>query len=186
MKKIFLTILFFLFFINTYAENYYYKPNNYFHIGKMESYDKVFTLYFKPREKAILAKGEKYNYINDYPQDLYIFNNKTKTEKALISYEWFPIKAKKLLINYNYPVFPEDFAYYLLSDNNTLVMVSANRGMNKNLQFNIKKRELILHEGLGKLDFIISSYAKSCGYESMKKKYRCNLFKPLISTNLIN
>jgi len=185
--KIFLLInLFFLFFSSSFAENKNFKSNNYFHIGKMESYNKVFTLYFKPREKAILARGEKYNYINDYPQDLYIFNNQTKTEIPLISYEWFPRKAKKLLINYNYPVFPEDFAYYLLSDNNTLVMVSANRKINENLQYNIKKKELKLHEGLGKLDFIISTYAKSCGYESMKEKYRCNLFKPLISTNLIN
>ena len=36
----------------------------------MESYNKNFTLYFKTRKKAILARGEDFNYINDYPQDL--------------------------------------------------------------------------------------------------------------------
>jgi len=45
--------------------------DNYFYIGKMESHNKDFTLFFKPREKAILAKGKNSNYINNYPQDLY-------------------------------------------------------------------------------------------------------------------
>ena len=48
-----------------------YYDNNYFHIGKMNSYNSEFTLYFKTRKKAILAKGEFSNYINDFPQDLY-------------------------------------------------------------------------------------------------------------------
>ena len=157
-----------------------------FFIGKMESYDKKFTLYFKTREKAILARGEHYNYITDYPQDLYIYDHKTKEDIPLISYEWFPSKAKKILNSYDFPVFPEDFAYYLLSDNNTLVLVSAMKNINKNLQFNIDKKELKIHDGIGKLDFIISTYAKSCGYGNLKEKYRCNLFKPLISNNLIN
>ena len=152
----------------------------------MDSYNKDFTLYFKTREKAILARGENYNYITDYPQDLYIYNYKTKKEAPLISYEWFPSKAKKILTNYDFPVFPEDFAYYLLRDNNTLVMVSAIKNVNKNLEFNISKKELELHDGIGKLDFIISTYAKSCGYGKLKEKYSCNLFKPLISINLIN
>ena len=41
-----------------------YYDNNYFHIGKMNSYNSEFTLYFKTRKKAILAKGEFSNYIN--------------------------------------------------------------------------------------------------------------------------
>ena len=49
-----------------------YYDNNYFHIGKMNSYNSEFTLYFKTRKKAILAKGEFSNYINDFPQDLYL------------------------------------------------------------------------------------------------------------------
>ena len=56
----------------------------------------------KTRQKSVLAKGENYNYITDYPQDLYIYNNKTKTEKPLISYEWFPSSAKQILRNYNF------------------------------------------------------------------------------------
>ena len=42
-----------------------YYDNNYFHIGKMNSYNSKFTLYFKTRKKAILAKGEFSNYINE-------------------------------------------------------------------------------------------------------------------------
>ena len=68
---------------------------------------------------------EESNYITDFPQDLYIYNYKTKTSLPLISYEWFPSKAKFFLEEYDFPVFPEDFAYYLLKDNNTLVMISA-------------------------------------------------------------
>tara|TARA_Y100000590_G_scaffold146315_1_gene168148 strand:+ start:54 stop:596 length:543 start_codon:yes stop_codon:yes gene_type:complete len=177
-----LILLLFLF----YSTNIFAESDDYFFIGKMESYNNDFTLYFKSREKAILARGENNNYINDYPQDLYIYDHKAKTDLPLISYEWFPGKAKKILNNYDFPVFPEDFAYYLLSDNNTLVMVSAMKNVNKNLQFDISKKELKIHDGLGKLDFIISTYARSCGYGSLNSNHRCNIFKPLISQNLIN
>ena len=88
--------------------------------------------------------------------------------------------------DYDYPVFPEDFAYYLLEDNNTLVMVSANKNISKNLTFDIQKKELRSNDRSGKLGFIISSYAKNCGYAALDKKHECNLFKPLISKNLIN
>ena len=50
--------------------------NEMFFIGKMDSHNKDFTLFFKTREKSILAKGENYNYVTDYPQDLYIYNYK--------------------------------------------------------------------------------------------------------------
>ena len=159
---------------------------NIFFIGKMDSYNKNFTLYFKTRDIAILARGENYNYITDYPQDLYIYDHHTQKDTALISYDWFPSRARRILLNYDYPVFPEDFAYYLLSDNNTLVMVSVNKNIINNLQFNIEKKELKLHDGYGKLNFIISAYAQNCGYKKMREKYACNLFKPLISNNLIN
>jgi hypothetical protein len=152
----------------------------------MESYNKNFTLYFKTREKAILARGENYNYITDYPQDLYIYNHKTKTDLPLISYEWFPSKAKRILTDYDFPVFPEDFAYYLLKDNNTLILVSAIKKVNKNLQFNISKKNLQAYDNKGKLDFIISSIAKKCGYFDLNEKYNCDYYKPLISKNLIN
>ena len=102
MKKLIL-LLFIFYYSNVFAET-----DDYFFIGKMDSYNKNFTLYFKSREKAILARGENDNYINDYPQDLYIYNHKTKTDLPLISYEWFPRKAKKILNNYDFPVFPED------------------------------------------------------------------------------
>ena len=62
----------------------------------MESYNQKFTLYFKTREKAIVARGKNFNYITDYPQDLYIYNYFTKEEVPLISYDWFPKKAKTI------------------------------------------------------------------------------------------
>ena len=61
-----------------------------FHIDQMNSHDDNFALYFKTREKAVLARGENSNYINDFPKDLYIYNYKTKESLPLISYEWFP------------------------------------------------------------------------------------------------
>tara|TARA_Y100000590_G_scaffold466459_1_gene641919 strand:- start:1772 stop:2332 length:561 start_codon:yes stop_codon:yes gene_type:complete len=186
VKKIFYLLFFILFSTKLYSEQKDNKFDNYFNIGQMTSYNKSFTLYFKTREKAILAKGEDFNYITDYPQDLYIYNHETKVDKALISYEWFPRKAKSVLQEYDFPVFPEDFAYYLLKDNNTLVMVSAIKNLNKNLEFNINNRELKAYNNIGKLDFIISTYAKSCGYRSFHSKYECYLYKPLISQNLIN
>ena len=157
-----------------------------FFVGKMESYNQKFTLYFKTREKAIIARGENFNYITDYPQDLYIYNHFTKEEVPLISYDWFPKKAKTISKNYKYPVFPEDFAYYLLNDNNTLILVSAIKNFNQNLQYDIKNKKLTNYENTGKLNFVISTYAKNCGYKTVKNNYECNLFKPLVSKNLIN
>mgnify|MGYP003327418983 CR=1 FL=1 len=43
----------------------------------MKSYDNEFTLYFKTREKSVLAKGQEFNYIKDYPQDLYYLQMET-------------------------------------------------------------------------------------------------------------
>ena len=37
--------------------------DEYFFIGKMESYNKNFILYFKTRKKPILARGEYFNYL---------------------------------------------------------------------------------------------------------------------------
>ncbi len=135
----------------------------------MDSYDNAFTLFFKTRKKSILARGENSNYITDFPQDLYIYIHETKKEFPLISYEWFPRKAKKIL-----------------GDNNTLILVSASKNLNQNLEFNIKKKELKSYRKKGKLDFIISSYAKTCGYSNLESNFTCNLYKPLISNNLVN
>ena len=162
------------------------EKEDFFYIGKMQSYNNDFTLYFKTRSKAVLARGEEFNYITDYPQDLYIYNNHTKSDESLISYDWFPSKAKQIIENYDFPVFPEDFAYYLLNDNNTLIMVSAIKNINANLVFDISKRNLKRYDKKNRLEFIISSVAKKCGYLSLEEKYNCNYYKPLISNNLIN
>ena len=152
----------------------------------MVSHDNSFTLFFKTRKKAILAKGEEFNYINDYPQDLYIYDRKTKETEPLITYDWFPRHAKFYLSNYNFPVFPEDFAYYLMKDDKTLIMVSAVKNINQNFKFDISTRKLRKYSTKGKLDFIISSVIKDCGFLTMNETYECNYYKPLISQNLIN
>ena len=157
-----------------------------FYIGKMESHNDDFVLFFKTREKAILARGEEFNYITDYPQDLYMYNKKTKKTEPLITYEWFPRIAKFYLLNYDFPVFPEDFAYYLMQDNKTLIMVSAVKNINQNLKFDILTKKLDKYPTKGKLDFIVSSISKNCGFSSMEDTYECNYYKPLISQNLIN
>ena len=142
MKKL-IFIIFILFYSNlSFADLNDTNYGKYFYIGKMQSHHDKFTLFFKTREKAIIAKGENSNYINDYPQDLYIYDHFTEEEYPLISYDWFPKKAKKFFKSYKYPVFPEDFAYYLLNDNNTLILVSAFKDYNQNLTFDIQKKKL--------------------------------------------
>ena len=185
--KVFLVFIFLSLFIqNSNSESNLTKLDDIFYIGKMESHNKDFVLFFKTREKAILAKGEEFNYITDYPQDLYIYDKKTKKTEPLITYEWFPRLAKFYLSNYDFPVFPEDFAYYLMKDNKTLIMVSAIKNINQNLKFDISTKKLDKYPTKGKLDFIVSSISKDCGFSSMEAIYKCNYYKPLISKNLIN
>ena len=187
MRKFILTLFYLTLISNSViAEDTESSANSLFHIGQMNSHDKHFALFFKNRDKAILARGEDYNYVTDFPQDLYIYNYKTKISSALISYEWFPSQAKNLLEGYDYPVFPEDFAYYLLKDNNTLVMISAIKNIKTNFKFDIASKKLNQYPSNGKFDFIISSIAKNCGHSNLKENYKCNYYKPLISNNLIN
>ncbi len=187
MNKIFLLIIL-LFFINkiAIAKDSEFLADDLFHIDQMNSYNKDFALYFKGREKSILARGETENYINDYPKDLYIYDYKTKTSSSLISYDWFPSHAKYYLEEYDFPVFPDDFAYYLLKDNKTLVMISAVKSLNANFKYDIASKKLELYPTTGKFDFIISSFSKDCGHYKFDDNYKCNIYKPLISSNLIN
>mgnify|MGYP003691296217 FL=1 len=86
MKKILLLIIILLSFETfVFAQDNKSLVDNLFHIDQMNSHNKNFTLYFKTRDKAILAIGEKKNYINDFPKDLYIYNYKTKKSSPLIS-----------------------------------------------------------------------------------------------------
>ena len=55
-----------------------------FYIDQMNSHNKNFALYFKGREQSILARGENSNYINDFPNDLYIYDYETKCKNARI------------------------------------------------------------------------------------------------------
>ena len=187
MLRIILLIIFFLSLNKiVIAKDNKFLADDLFHIDQMNSHNKNFALYFKGREKSILARGESSNYINDFPKDLYIYDYKTKTSSPLISYEWFPSQAKNFLEEYDFPIFPDDFAYYLLKDNKTLVMISAVKSLNTNFKFDITEKKLELYPSNGKFDFIISSFAKNCGHFKFKENYKCSFYKPLISSNLIN
>ena len=143
VRRIFLLIVF-LFTLNkiAIAKDSEFLADDLFHIDQMNSHNKDFALYFKGRENSILARGESENYINDYPKDLYIYDYKTKASSSLISYDWFPSHAKYYLEEYDFPVFPDDFAYYLLKDNKTLVMISAVKSLNANFKFDIIEKKL--------------------------------------------
>ena len=157
-----------------------------FNIGKMLSHDDRFTLYFKTREKAVLAKGEEFNYITDYPQDLYILHNDTGKIGPVITYDWFPKKVKELGSNYNLPVFPEDYAYYLLSDNETLIMISGIKSIRSNFKFSLKTNKLEKLPRDNDYKLFVSSLLKDCGFKDISATYKCSFYKPLISMNLIN
>ena len=191
MKKLFLYFIFFSLFFNFKVnsnEIYPVKENfeEVFNIGAMLSHDDKFTLYFKTRERAILAKGEEFNYIKDYPQDLYILYNDTGQINPLITHDWFPKKVKELGSSYNLPVFPEDYAYYLLRDNETLIMISGIKSIRSNFKFNLKENKLEKLPIENDYKIYISSLLKSCGYKNISDTYQCSYYKPLISENLIN
>ncbi len=186
-----LYFLFFTFFFNIEGNSAEKNPNinNYediFNIGQMSSHDKKFTLFFRTREKAVLAKGESFNYITDYPQDLYILFNDSSKIKPLITYDWFPKTVKKLNPNLNLPVFPEDYAYYLLKDNKTLIMISAFKTIRSNFKFNLQNKTLERLPIKHKYKLYISSLLRDCGYKDIHSTFECSYYKPLISQNLIN
>ena len=110
MKKIFLYSIFFSLFLNLEGNSDEISPikkdfKEVFNVGKMISHDDKFTLYFRTREKAVLAKGKEFNYITDYPQDLYILYNDTGKISPVITYDWFPKKAKELDSHLTYQFF---------------------------------------------------------------------------------
>tara|TARA_Y100000590_G_C15178737_1_gene810396 strand:- start:27 stop:602 length:576 start_codon:yes stop_codon:yes gene_type:complete len=191
MKKFLSCFLFIFFFFNIEgnSDEIYPVKHNFeevFNIGTMLSHDDKFTLYFRTREKAVLAKGEEFNYIKDYPQDLYILFNETGRTSPLITYDWFPEKVKELGSEYNLPVFPEDYAYYLLSDNETIIMISGIKSIRSNFKFNLKNNELEKLPINNNYKLYISSLLKDCGYKDVSDTYKCSYYKPLISENLIN
>ena len=81
MVKKTLSLLFILLTFNSFvfAQDKNSEVDNLFHIDQMNSHNENFALYFKTREKAVLARGENSNYINDYTKDLYIYDYKTKS-----------------------------------------------------------------------------------------------------------
>jgi|TARA_B110001454_G_scaffold140272_1_gene130248 hypothetical protein len=191
MKKLLLYFLYFFLLFNIAGNSDEISPikqdfEEVFNVGKMISHDDKFTLYFRTREKAVLARGGEFNYITDYPQDLYILYNDTGKTTPIITYDWFPQKVKELGSNYNLPVFPEDYAYYLLDDNETIIMISGIKSIRSNFKFNIKKNELEKLPKDNNYKLYISSLLKDCGYKDINSTYKCSFYKPLISENLIN
>ncbi len=191
MKKLTIYFILFFLFFNIKGNSDEISPvkqdfEEIFNVGRMISHDDKFTLYFRTREKAVLAKGEEFNYITDYPQDLYILYNDTGVTQPIITYDWFPEKVKELGSNYNLPVFPEDYAYYLLNDNETLILISGIKSIRTNFKFNIKNNELKKLPLENNYKLYISSLLKDCGYKDINSTYKCSFYKPLISTNLIN
>ena len=191
MKKLFFYFIFFSLFFNIEGNSDEISPikknfEEVFNVGKMISHDDKFTLYFRTREKAVLARGEEFNYITDYPQDLYILHNDTGRTNPVITYDLFPKKVKELGSNYNLPVFPEDYAYYLLSDNETLIMISGIKSIRSNFKFNLKNNILEKLPMDNDYKLYISSLLKDCGYKDISDTYKCSYYKPLISENLIN
>ena len=191
MKKLFLYFIFFFLLVNIEGNSDEISPieqdfEEVFNVGKMLSHDDKFTLYFRTREKAVLAKGEEFNYISDYPQDLYILYNDTGRTSPVITYDWFPKKIKELGSNHDLPVFPEDYAYYLLSDNETLIMISGIKSIRSNFKFNLKNKELEKLPMDNNYKLYVSSLLKNCGYKDINATYKCSFYKPLISENLID
>ena len=191
MKKLFLYFISFLLFFNIAGNSDEISPvkqdfEEVFNVGKMLSHDDKFTLYFRTREKAVLARGGEFNYITDYPQDLYILYNDTGKTSPVITYDWFPKKVKELTLSYNLPVFPEDYAYYLLSDNETLIMISGVKSIRSNFKFNLQTNKLEKLPVNNNYKLYVSSLLKNCGYKDINATYKCSFYKPLISENLIN
>ena len=191
MRKLLSYFIFFFLFFNIKGSSDEISPikkdfEEVFNVWKMNSHDDKFTLYFRTREKAVLAKGEEFNYITDYPQDLYILYNDTGRTTPVITYDWFPNRVKELDANYSLPVFPEDYAYYLLSDNETLIMISGIKSIRSNFKFNLKKNKLEKLPTNNSYKLYISSLLKDCGYQDINSTYKCSFYKPLISENLIN
>ena len=191
MKKLFIYFIFFFLLFNIKGNSNEVSPvqqdfEEVFNVGKMLSHDDKFTLYFRTREKAVLAKGREFNYITDYPQDLYILYNETGKISPVITYDWFPQKVKDLGSSYNLPVFPEDYAYYLLSDNETLIMISGIKSIRSNYKFNLKNNKLEKLPTDNNYKLFVSSLLKDCSYQDINATYKCSFYKPLISANLIN
>jgi len=191
VKKLFLYFIFFFLLVNIAGNSDEISPvkqdfEEVFNVGKMLSHDDKFTLYFKTREKAVLARGEEFNYITDYPQDLYILYNDTGRTSPVITYDWFPKKIKELGSNHDLPVFPEDYAYYLLSDNETLIMISGIKSIRSNFKFNLKNNKLEKLPTDNNYKLFVSSLLKDCSYQDINATYKCSFYKPLISVNLIN
>ena len=147
-----------------------------------ENLEEVQNKYWSMLDDAVTNRASPFR----IPVFICTHQDEVDGRSPLISYEWFPSQAKYFLQEYDFPVFPDDFAYYLLKDDKTLVMISAVKSLNANFKYDITSKKLELYPTTGKFDFIISSFSKDCGHYKFDDNYKCNIYKPLISSNLIN
>ena len=78
------------------------------------------------------------------------------------------------------------YAYYLLNDNETLIMISGIKSIRSNFKYNLRSNELIKLPLDNNYKLYISSLLKDCGYKNINATFKCSFYKPLISENLIN
>ena len=74
----------------------------------------------------------------------------------------------------------------MLSDNETLIMISGIKSFKSNFKFNLKNNKLEKLPVDNNYKLYISSLLKDCGYKDINATYKCSFYKPLISENLIN
>jgi homoserine acetyltransferase len=170
--------------INAAKEFYPYIPVNLLLKDRYENYKKIknikIPILVMHGEKDTIvpfSMGKKIYQLANEPKYSYF----TKQDDHMMVYD-----DKYFLEEYDFPVFPDDFAYYLLKDNKTLVMISAVKSLNANFKFDISKKKLELYPNNGKFEFIISSIAKNCGHDNFNEIFKCSFYKPLISSTLIN
>ena len=135
---------------------------------------------------------QTFNFRKSYLLIFFIFNkiinpansNIMAAEKPIL---WLAVKkVKEMGSKDNLPVFPEDYAYYLLNDNETLIMISGVKSIRSNFKFNLKSNKLEKLPMDNSYKLYISSLLKNCGYKNISDTYNCSYYKPLISENLIN
>ena len=69
MRKLLIFLFVVLNYQNSLAEPSNLEKEDFFYIGKMQSYNNNFTLYFKTRSKAVLARGEEFNFVTVFPEN---------------------------------------------------------------------------------------------------------------------
>ena len=132
-------------------------------------------------DKLIITEAQEYPKRTFYFDPLVVFNE--QDDVSLCGYELTTVDftGTRIVVSLYAALFddaPEIINYVRLE---TLQLTP----FDKELSFSDMKK-LELYPTTGKFDFIISSFSKDCGHYKFKENYKCNIYKPLISSNLIN